>query len=141
MTARSELPLAFEVYIGSFSGTAYGVWWDGERLVYESFESGYEGRQQLALSPSQAQWRRFWRSMDQIGIWEWAKRYEPGERYEPESVVRDGTHWSLTLADAGRRVESSGDNAGPGARDLDESRVFDRFCEAVARLVGGREFA
>lgn len=134
-------PLAFEAYIGSFQGTSYGVWWDGGRLVYESFEPGYKRREQFLLSPSQAQWRRFWRSMDQIGVWEWLTRYEPGKRFEPEGVVRDGTHWSLTLAHEGRRVESSGDNAGPNDCDLDESRPFGRFCNAVARLLGDREFA
>ena len=134
-------PLALEVYLGSVNGSSYGVWWDGERLVYESFESGYARRRQLLLVPSQAQWRRFWRTMDQIGVWGWAGRYEPGERFEPESVIRDGTHWSLTLADAGRYVESSGDNAGPDAGDLDEGPVFARFCEALARLLGGRVFA
>jgi hypothetical protein len=136
-----EAPLAFEVYIGCFSGPSYGVWWDGSKLVYESFEPGYEKRRQLLLSPSRAQWRRFWQSMDEIGVWGWGARYEPGKRFEPVSVVRDGTHWSLTLACAGRQVESSGDTAGPQSRDLDESRDFGRFCEAISRLLGSREFA
>jgi len=136
-----DAPSSLEVYLGSFNGLSYGVCWEGRALVYESFEPGYQRRQQLLLSPSHAQWRRFWRSMDQIGVWEWADRYEPGARFEPGSVVRDGTHWSLTLAHADSAVESSGDNAGPDTRDLDESRVFARFCEAVTRLVGGREFA
>ena len=134
-------PCSLEIYLGSFNGPSYGVCWDGTTLVYESFEAGYQTRQQLLLSPSHAQWRRFWRSMDQLGVWEWADRYEPGARFEPRSVVRDGTHWSLTLANGDRAVASSGDNAGPDGRDLDESPAFARFCEAVARLVGGREFA
>ncbi len=132
---------SLEVYLGSFNGRSYGVSWDGTTLVYESFEPGYQTRQQLLLSPSHAQWSRFWRSMDQLGVWEWAERYEPGARFEPGSIVRDGTHWSLTLAHADRAVESSGDNAGPDGRDLDESPVLARLFEAVARLVGGRDFA
>jgi hypothetical protein len=140
-TIEACAPRALEVYLGSVNGRSFGVCWEGTELAYESFEPGYQGSQQVRLSPSQAQWRRFWRSMDQIGVWDWATRYEPGERFEPRSVVRDGTHWSLTLANADRAVESSGDNASPDACDLDESRVFPRLCEAVARLVGGREFA
>jgi len=136
-----QASITLEVYIGSFHGPAYGVWWDGRRVVYESFEPGYMRRQQLLLSPSQAQWRRFWRTMDRIGVWEWAKRYDPGERFEPDSVIRDGTHWSLTLGDGGRQVESCGDNAGPDAGDLDEGPVFSCFCAALARLLGGRVFA
>ena len=134
-------PFALEIYIGSFKGAAYGVWSNGQKLVYESFEAGYERRQQLLVSPSRAQWQRFWRSMDEIGVWEWGSRYEPGKRFEPGSVIRDGTHWSLTIAHGGRRVESSGDNAGPNGRDLDESPEFGRLCEALSRLLGGREFA
>jgi hypothetical protein len=138
---EEHAPRSLEVYLGSFTGPSYGVCWDGTKLVYESFEPGYRRRQQILLSPSHAQWRRFWRTMDEIGVWEWAEWYEPGERFEPGTVVRDGTHWSLTLAHAHRAVGAAGDNAGPGARDLDESPVFAHFCEAVARLVGGREFA
>jgi hypothetical protein len=136
-----EAPRFLEAYVGSFNGFSYGVCWDGTTLVYESFEPGYQRRQQLLLNPSQAQWRRFWRSMDQLAVWEWGKRYEPGERFEPENVVRDGTYWSLTLVHGGRAVESSGDNSGPDARDLDESSAFAGFCEAIARLTGGCEFA
>ena len=144
MTAQSverEAPRLLEVYLGSFTGPSYGVWLEGTMLVYESFEPGYRERQQLRLSPTGAQWRRFWQSIDQIGVWDWDERYEPGLRFEPGGVVRDGTHWSLTLARGDRVVESSGDNAGPGAFDLDESRAFTHFCAAVARLIGDREFA
>jgi hypothetical protein len=139
LTARSA-PAEFGVYLGSFADTSYGVWWDGDQLVYESFGSGYQDREQLRLSPSEAQWRRFWGTMDEIGVWRWRARYEPGERFEPRAQTRDGTHWSLTFAYAGRRVESSGDGAGPDAVDLDESSPFAVLLEAVSRLIGGRPF-
>ena len=137
---RDTVPLAFEVYIGGFAGPSYGAWWDGERIVYESFEAQYQRREQALLAPSAAQWRRFWRSMDEIGVWKWRRRYGAGERLEPAEVIRDGTHWSLTLEVTGRRVESSGDSSGPGALDLDESQAFVHFRDAVSRLVGGRAF-
>jgi hypothetical protein len=136
-----QAPITLEVYLGSVTGPSYGVWWDGEGLLYESFEPGYRSRQQLLLSPSQAQWRRFWRTMDQLGVWQWAERYQPRERFEPAGVIRDGMHWSLTLAEADREVESCGDSAGPDPGDLDEGPVFERFCEAISRLLGGRAFA
>jgi hypothetical protein len=133
-------PRALEVYVGNFGGPSYGVWWDGSRLVYESFLSGYEERRQLAVSPSEAQWRRFWRTIDRINVWGWDSRYEPGARFEPPEQVRDGTHWSLTLSHADRNVQSSGDSRGPGSADLDDSGLFGEFTEAVSRLVGGRPF-
>jgi len=129
------------VYFGSFAEASYGLWWDGEGLVYEAFVAGYRDLDLLRLSPSEAQWRRFWRTMDAIDVWRWSARYDAGARFEPAEQTRDGTHWSLTLAHAGRRVESSGDNSGPGAVDLDESSAFAGFLEAVSRLIGGRPFS
>ena len=35
-------PTDFEVYVGTFAGASYGVWWDGEQLIYESFGRGYQ---------------------------------------------------------------------------------------------------
>jgi hypothetical protein len=135
-----QRPRALEVYVGSFGGPSYGVWWDGSSLVYESFLSGYEERRQIVLAPSQTQWRRFWRTMDRIGVWAWGSRYEPSQRFEPVEQVRDGTHWSLTLARGDRSVQSSGDSRGPDSDDLDDSEPFGEFADAVSRLVGGRPF-
>jgi hypothetical protein len=135
------LPSAFEVYVGTSRGLSYGAWWDGSRIVYESFGPDYAGWVQESVSPSQAQWRRFWRKLEEIGVWGWKERYEPGERFEPKAVVREGVHWSFTLAHEGREATSSGDDAGPGAVDLDESPAFESFLEAVARLLGDRSFA
>jgi len=121
-------PRALEVYLGNFGGASYGVWWDGDR-------------RQIAVSPSAAQWHRFWETMDGIDVWSWGSHYYPDARLEPAEQVRDGTHWSLTLESGDRRVESSGDGRGPGSADLDASQPFDAFTEAVSRLVGGHPFA
>ncbi|MDQ3876165.1 MAG: hypothetical protein M3322_11590 [Actinomycetota bacterium] len=134
-------PVEFGVYLGSFADASYGVWWDDDHLVYESFRPGYHDREQVRITPSEAQWRRFWHRMDEIGVWRWRRRYEPGLRFEPRDEIRDGTHWSLTLAHAGRSVESSGDSAGPDAVDLDESPAFAALLEALSRLIGGRGFS
>ncbi len=130
-----------EVYVGNFAGAAYGVWWDGERLVYESFEPGYREREQARLTPSRAQWQRFWRTMEELGVWVWEPRYGAAEPHEPEVAIQDGTHWSVTLAHEGRRIVSSGDGAAPDSADLGSSHVFGAFCQAVSRLAGGRPFA
>jgi hypothetical protein len=98
-------------------------------------------REELRLSPSAAQWRRFWRTVDELGVWSWAPRYEAAEPLAPSAAVRDGVHWSVTLEHRGRRAESSGDSAGPDAADLDESAEFTAFLEALSRLLGGRAFS
>lgn len=136
-----ETPTALEIYVGGFADISYGLWWDGGQLVYETFERGYDSRRQTALSPARAQWARFWRTMDEIEVWSWRDRYDAGERFEPPEQIRDGTHWSLTLSRSGRSVQSSGDSAGPDAADLDDSRPFQLFVQAVSRLIGGRRFS
>jgi hypothetical protein len=133
-------PDVLEVYVGSFCSPSYGLWWDGRQLVYESFISGYEERRQTFIAPSDAQWTKFWRTMDAIDIWSWRERYAPGARFEPTAQIRDGTHWSLSLQRGARSVESAGDSAGPGATDLDESAQFAAFAKAVSRLTGGYAF-
>jgi hypothetical protein len=138
---RPDTPIALEIYHGGFSGPSYGAWWDGEQVVYESFDESYSALEQTRLSPSAAQWEMFWRTVDQLRVWDWAPRYEPGERFEPRGVVRDGVHWSVTLEHAGRRLESSGDGAGPGAIELDESQGFIGLLGALSRLLGGRAFS
>jgi hypothetical protein len=135
------VPDVFEVYIGGFSSTSYGLWWDGRRLVYESFVSGYEDRRQVYVEPSGAQWARFWRTMDELDVWSWTNRYATNGGVEPKRLARGATHWSLSLQHDGRRIESAGDSSGPGATDRDDSERLDAFTEAVSRLTGGYRFA
>jgi hypothetical protein len=135
--ADQATPDVLEIYLGSFSSPSYGLWWDGKQLVYESFVSGYEDRRQVHLVPSGAQWSRFWRTMETIDVWSWNEGYEPGGRLEPKDLIRDGTHWSLSLQFGERRVESAGD----GATDAGSGARFDVFAEAVSRLTGGYQFA
>jgi len=136
----SVTPVVFEIHLGGVRGRSFGAWWNGEHIVYESFGVAYEGREQAEIVPSDAQWARFWRTMDSLGVWHWQPSYEPGARFEPEGVTRDGTHWSLTLRLGDRCAESGGDSAGPDSVDLDESLQFAALCEAVSRLLGGLEF-
>ena len=138
--AGEHLPDLFEIFVGSSRSDSYGAWWDGSVVIYESFGPDFEACQQTLVTPSSTQWQRFWRSMDEVGVWSWDARYEPGEGLEPEPVVGGRAHWSLALAHAGRQAGSSGDGAGPGSLDLDESVAFTAFLEAASRLLGGRPF-
>ncbi len=135
-----HLPELFEIFVGSSRGPSYGAWWDGRVVIYESFGAEFRDCEQLLLAPSSAQWQRFWRSMDDLGVWKWDDRYEPGERFEPQEVPGPAVHWSLGLAHCGRRASSSGDGAGPGSVDLDESLAFTAFLSAVTRLLSGQPF-
>src|SRR5215207_1565301 len=64
-----DAPRVFETYVGGFRGLSFGAWWDGTVVVYESFGPAWADREQVIISPSKAQWLRFWRTMDRLEIW------------------------------------------------------------------------
>jgi hypothetical protein len=138
--SSAHLPELFEIFIGSSRGHSYGACWDRPVVIYESFGPDFEGREQVELAPSRAQWERFWRTMDEIGIWQWAERYEQVSPFEPTELGSAAAQWSVALAHDGRQVCSSGSGAGPGSADLEESAAFDALLEAVSRLLGSRNF-
>jgi len=138
--AGPHLPEVFEIFIGSSRRDSYGAWWDGGVVIYESFGPDFNGCEQLVLTPSRAQWERFWRSVDEIGVWQWETRYRQVGRFEPDGLGGTATQWSVALAHEGRKASSSGNGAGPGSADLDESLDFAALLEAVSRLLGGRSF-
>ena len=133
-------PDEFEVYIGGFASLSYGLWWDGAQLVYETFGDAFSDRRQVTVSPSPAQWAKFWRTLDELDVWAWEDRYV-GTREQPGATVRDGVHWSLTIRRGEQSISSAGDNSGPSAVNHDESEDFAAFTEAVSRLTGGYPFA
>lgn len=137
--SNGPAPEVLEVYVGSFASPSYGLWWDGKQLVYESFVSGYEERVQSVIVPSDAQWSRFWQTMDAINVWSWRERYEKSVPVAG-TQIHDRTHWSLTIARGDRRVESSGDDAGPNDAGFNDGAPFTVFAEAVSRLTGGYAF-
>ncbi len=138
--AGTFLPDVFEIFIGSSRRDSYGAWWDGGVVIYESFGPDFNSCEQLVLTPSRAQWERFWRSVDEIGVWQWETRYRQVARFEPDGLSGTATQWSVALAHEGRKASSSGNGAGPGSADLDESVDFAALLEAVSRLLGGRSF-
>ncbi len=122
-------PDALEAFIGGYLGMSYAVAWEAGKLVYRCYGYGYAPETEESLVPIPADWAAFWATIEQVGVWGWEERYEP----PPGVLILDGTGWSLTLRYGGRFLRSSGTNAFPPG--------FDRFCEAMSRLVGGRQFA
>lgn len=115
-------------------GKSYRVRWTGHALLYETRSHGGHPRCRATLKPTQAEWQRFWQTIDVLGVWAWAEQYCQEDMY-------DGTSWSLVLEFGGRRLDTGGCNACPpdGARPA-ESADFQRLCAAVSQLVGGRRF-
>jgi hypothetical protein len=138
--SSTHLPEVFEIFIGSSRGDSYGAWWDGNAVIYESFGPDFGGCEQIVLTPTRAQWERFWRSVEEIGVWAWAERYRQDDRFEPDQSAGTAAQWSVALAHGARRASSSGSGAGPGSADLDDSDGFAALSAAISRLLGGRSF-
>jgi len=94
----------------------------------------------MVVIPTRPQWERFWRSVEEIGVWGWAERYRQDDRFEPDESAGTAAQWSVALAHGARRASSSGSGAGPGSADLDDSDGFAALSAAISRLLGGRSF-
>jgi hypothetical protein len=156
--AVKALPKRLCISIGGFFGPCYRVTLEKGRLIYIYSARGPSGgdsdpelelRQKLGLSPfpepdeiqpSPRQWRNFRKTLDRLNVWCWQGKY-------PNSaMVCDGTGWSVKIVYSDRSLISSGNNCFPG-RDgraisitaHERDNTFERFCRAVARLVG-RDF-
>ena len=78
----------------------------------------------LAFITDRSEWERFWRTMDELGVWEWEARYH-------EAGGATKTVWSIELSRGDRRLQAFGQDRFPPS--------FDRFCAAVSKLVGGEK--
>jgi hypothetical protein len=133
------------ISIGGFFGSGYEVALKKGRLTYtywpprESSSQEPEPQRQ-EIEPSAKQWQTFRSGLDRLNVWCWQRSY-------PNSaMVCDGVGWSAKIAYSDQSLVSSGDNCFPG-RDgraipitADETdNTFEKFCRAVARLIG-RDF-
>jgi hypothetical protein len=115
-------PTKFVIKIGGFFGPNYEVGWHRRRLWYRN------DHLQLEISPSREDWRAFWTRLDQIGVWNWRKRYD-----DPD--VLDGTQWSLDISDGVRTLQCFGSNRYPENLATKGSSPFKQFLKAVEALI------
>jgi hypothetical protein len=119
LTPAKALTLRF--YIGGFPGPFYNVESDGALLVYTSSEDGMATERRI--TPTAQEWAKFGRTLEAADVWRWHPAYRP------DSLIVDGTQWSLELADGKRELHSEGDNAEPA--------TFKAFLRALRKLLGG----
>jgi hypothetical protein len=135
--AEAARPETFVLSVGSGLASTVEVSWNGEALVYASYDPRTQRRTRAVVRPSEEAWLRFWREADRLGVWSWRARYRP------RLIVPDATAWEVRMARGGQRVESRGAAAFPapgGGSTEDAEPVFARFSAAVSRLAGGRPF-
>jgi hypothetical protein len=107
------LPRHFSFYLGRYSGGSCMVRWDGTFLHIEKTEGGNFSGISRCYRPRERQWREFWTTAEDLGVWSWEKSYSA-----PHGCC-GVTYWQITLTHGGRTLSSSGedlfpDGAGPG---------------------------
>jgi len=135
------IPERLSISFGGYFGPSFGVELEGAALTYRhskrvqdfppEWESGSE-----EIRPASERWPAFRAKLDGLNFWCW-------HAYYPNSVVCDGTGWSLKTAYFDKANISGGSNCFP-ARDgssiaITEDRkdgTFDKFCRSISRLSG-----
>ena len=118
------------VSVGGHFGTYYQIALNKGQLSYTQAGDDHENAPAHVIVPDFKQWRRFWKQVDAIGVWNWKSRYE-------NPSVMDGTSWRVEIAHNGKYVSSSGSNDYP---DGDASITFEHFFKAIRELIGDRSF-
>lgn len=90
--------------------------------------------QTYEIAPTKEAWTNFWKSMDQVKVWEWKSRYD-------NPKVRDGLAWSLEIQRGDRKVVSGGSNGYPGSGNAKPggwgpTALFMEYQKAVEELIG-----
>ena len=126
-----KYPDTFEFQIGGYCGISYNIKHIGlGKLVYRCALTQYQWGEPIILNPAPAQWERFMKEVDEIGLWKWKAGYQ-------NPSVRDGTFWHLQLRIKDKSLISQGKNAYPCGCDGDGPiGEFLVFLKSVQKLTG-----
>jgi hypothetical protein len=151
------LPEQLKLSVGGSSPPSYRVELRGQSLLYHvrAFDPEEFAVREVdtTVTPSAAQWLRFWKAMDAVDVWHWQPSYA-----NPDAG--DGRHWGVEIAWGAKTAHSSGHSAYPGgdarSDDADASEpdaspaepvsapapvgVFPTYLRAVEDLLGGARF-
>lgn len=134
----SPIPQRFSAHIGGFMGASYSVELRDGVLTYTIFGKGHTNRKQETITPTEAHWREFRQTLDNLRIWQWRTDY-------PTNGVVDGTQWSLDIAYTDHTLHTHGDNNYPGQTgkpngEPEPTKAFNQYLVAVQKLLGGKTF-
>jgi hypothetical protein len=134
----SPVPTRFVARIGGFLGSSYSVELKDGTLIYTASDRGQANIRHTTITPTDAAWREFRKTLDELKVWQWRSDY-------PRGGVVDGTQWLVEIAYSDRSLKSRGDNNYPDAAGKPTGRpevtpIFNRYLEAVKKLIGGKDF-
>lgn len=135
----SAIPTRFVARIGGFLGSSYSVELKDGTLNYTASDRGQTNVRHATITPTDAAWRDFRKTLDELNVWQWRSDY-------PRGGVVDGTQWLFEIAYSDRTLKSRGDNNYPDAAGKPTGKpeftpTFNRYLEAIKKLIGGKDFA
>ncbi len=133
------VPTRFVARIGGFLGSSYSVELKDGTLTYTASDRGQTNVRHTTITPTDAAWREFRKTLDELKVWQWQNEY-------PRGGVVDGTQWLFEIAYSDRTLKSRGDNNYPDAAGKPTGKpeftpAFNRYLEAIKKLIGGKEFS
>ena len=104
---------------------------DAHKVLYKY--SSHATRHELEVIPTREAWDKFWRTMDDVDVWEWQENYN-------NPNVFDGLAWSLKIERGQRKARSGGRNGYPGfvnkeKMEPEPSLPFKEYQRAVEELI------
>jgi hypothetical protein len=135
----STVPTRFVARIGGFLGSSYSVELNGGTLTYTASGRGQTNIRHTTITPTDAAWREFRKTLDELKVWQWQKDY-------PRGGVVDGTQWLFEIAYSDRTLKSRGDNNYPEADGKPTGKpeltpIFNHYLGAIKKLIGGKDFS
>ncbi len=125
-TIKAPRPRKLEISIGGYPDGYYTVAYRNKRLLYSHGYGSDEALSEIE-QPSDEQWQSFLAEINRFKVWDWK------ENYRPDTLICDGTQWSLWITWGRRKVVSNSDNSYPDN--------FQTFLKAIRKLIGNKEFS
>jgi hypothetical protein len=129
--------------VGAPMMSSYSIEWNGRELKTTQSSGAGADKKTLTRKPTEAEWQRFWRTMNAVRIWNWKSRYL-------NDHVTDGIFWQITIKRSGqsaKKCDVMGSNAYPSDAneqkpllEFEPSRRYTRFVNALLALAGKVDF-
>jgi hypothetical protein len=104
MSSSSDFPVEFswEYDLILNPEESFSISWREDKLTYRQ---GLSVAIEDDIYPSEDDWGRFWKSVDEIGVWEWNDEYS--------ICSQEGTRWQISLEYDDLEIHSVGLNNYP----------------------------
>ena len=102
----SPIPQRFSAHIGGFMGASYSVELHDGLLTYTIFGKGHINLKQETITPTEAQWREFRQTLDDLRIWQWRTEGLLAQSWDVGNMGRDSGAFCAGWSRAGKNTQT-----------------------------------